>query len=120
LYDLIDVLKEEKDANPVIEAARELDKKLIDIEENLFQMRLTGSRDDILRSPCQLHYKLSFLAYCIGQSDFPPTQQQVEVYEMFKEQIAFYKDQLDQVIKKDLPDFEGLLKEKNIPHVIIK
>lgn len=120
LYDLIDVLKEEKNANPVLEAARELDKKLIKVEENLFQMRLTGSRDDILRSPCQLHYKLSFLAYCIGQSDFPPTKQQVEVYEMFKEQIALYKAQLDQVIKKDLLDFEDLLKEKNIPHVIIK
>lgn len=119
LYDLIDVLKEEKEANPVLEAARELDKKLIKIEENLFQMKLTGSRDDILRSPCQLHYKLSFLAYCIGQSDFPPTQQQVEVYEMFKDQIAFYQVQLDRVIKKDLPDFEGLLKEKNIPHVIV-
>jgi DNA primase catalytic subunit len=118
LYDLIEVLKEEKDANPVIESARELDKKLMDIEENLFQMRLTGSRDDILRSLCQLHYKLSFLAFCIGQSDFPPTKHQVEVYEMFKEQIALYKSQLDQVIKKDLPDFEGLLKEKNIPHVI--
>lgn len=90
LYDLIEVLKEEEDDNPVIEAARELDKKLMDIEENLFQVKLTGSRDDILRSPCQLHYKVSFLAYCIGQSDFPPTQQQVEVYEMFKDQIAFY------------------------------
>jgi hypothetical protein len=120
LLDLLSVLEGEKDAETVIEAAGKLDKKLLAIEKELFQVKLTGSRDDILRLPCRLHYKLSFLARSIGQSDFPPTTQQMEVYKMFKEQLAAYKRRLDGVLEDDLQAFHRLLKEKKISPIFAK
>ena len=41
-----------------------------------------------------------------------------ELYKQLK--FRFIGPQGNRVIKKNLPDFEDLLKEKNIPHVIIK
>jgi len=83
IYDLTEFLKEDEDAEPVIAAGKELDKKFIDLEDILFSMGLTGS-GDALRWPDKSYVKLGSLAASIAQSDFVPTTQHVEVHEMFK------------------------------------
>jgi photosystem II stability/assembly factor-like uncharacterized protein len=120
LYDLTEILKEDKRGEEIIKTCKELDKKFIDLEENFFQMRLTGSDNDILRWPCKLHYKLSFLAQRVAQADFPSTIQQIEVHKMFKEQLRNHQNCLNELIDKDLGDFNTMLKEKNIPNIIIQ
>lgn len=78
---------------------------------------MTGSGDS-LRWPDKLYTKLRFLASSIGQSDFPPTNQQLEVHQMFIKQLAEYKSRYNDLINKDLVAFNALLKEKNIPNII--
>jgi len=119
IYDLATLLKEDKSAEPLITAGKELDKRLIAVERNLFQMKLTGRGQDLLRWPSKLISELWFLAGSVGSSDFPPTTQQVEVHEMFKKQLATYQSQLNEMLDKDLPAFNSQLKEKNIPNIII-
>jgi hypothetical protein len=119
LNDLIIPLREDKSTLPIVTAGYELDRKLIAVEENLFQMKLTGARQDCARWPIKLIGKLSNLANYIGESDFPPTAQQVEVHEMFKSLLLNYKSDLDDLLNKDLPAFNKLLKEKGIADILV-
>jgi len=115
LYDLKPLLKGDESAAPVISAGEELDKKLMALEDNFFDLRLP----DNLRWPDKLHTKLSKLAGYIGNSDFPPTTQQVEVHEMFKEQLASYQGEFNELFIKDLAALNNMLKERNIPNIVV-
>ena len=119
LYDLKDKLKEKDGTGEVVEACDGLDDKFIEIESVLFSMELSGSGDG-LRWPDKFYVKLRFLASDIGKSDFPPTEQQVEVHEMFKGQLAQYQERLKQLVEKDLKSFNDMLEEKRIRPVIGK
>lgn len=119
LYDLQDLLSHDETSKSVISAIQDLDGKTIAVEENLFQMRLTGASQDVLRWPMKLLAKLGSLAFDIEMSDFPPTDQQVEVYEMYKEQLKAYEQQFQEILDKELPAFNRMLQEKNVPHIIV-
>ena len=100
------------------DAAEDVDKKLIDIEENLIQRRLTGQGQDTVRWPPKLIGKLNYLASGVGGSDFAPTTQQQEVYATFKSRLTDLRRRLDAVIGTDLSNFNRLLREKNIGNII--
>jgi len=100
-------------------ASNDLDKKLIDIEENLIQRRLTAQGQDTVRWPPRLISKLNYLANGLsGSADFPPTNQQREVHAQLKEQLATHRKRLDGVVNNDLSAFNKLLRERNIQNVI--
>lgn len=122
IYDLKEMLKENESAAPVITAGKELDKKLIAVEENLFQMRLTGGTagQDSLRWPNKYYASIVRVASQIAKSDFPPTKPQAEAHERFKKRLESYQNQFNELLNKDLPAFNNLLKEKNISNIIVK
>jgi len=122
IYDLVTLLEGEESSAQVIKAAKELDEKFIAVEENLFQMRLTGgtASQDIITLKAKLHTKISTFAPEIGKSDFKPTVSQYEVNEMHTEKLASYRKQLDELIKKDLSGFNDILRGKNIGNIIVR
>jgi len=116
ICDLKNMMKEKEGSESIIKTGDELDQKFIEIESFLFSMELSGSGDG-LRWPDKFYVKLRFLASDIGKSDFPPTSQQIEVFEMFKRQLADHRDRLKQLIEKDVKIFNDMLKEKQIPNI---
>jgi hypothetical protein len=115
--DLKAVLREGREAEPILKAGEELDKKLREVEGFFFPLDRTGSGDD-LRFPDKFYAKLHFLAYDISKSDFPPTDQQLEVKEMFERQLGEFRSRLQEIIEKDIASFNAGLREKNIPNII--
>ena len=113
--DTVKLLLKEKELKNAAEA---LDKKLIDIEENLIQRRLTGQGQDTVRWPSKLISKLNYLANGVSGGDFAPNTQQKEVQAMFEAQLASLRRRLDEVVINDLANFNRMLREKNIGHVI--
>jgi photosystem II stability/assembly factor-like uncharacterized protein len=99
-------------------AADDLDKKLIDIEDNLIQRKFTGQGQDTVRFPPKLISKINYLAGGVNSGDFPPNTQQIEVHAMFKAQLASLRKRLDDVISGDVGNFNRMLREKNIGNVI--
>jgi len=95
-----------------------LDKKLIDIEENLIQRRVTGQGQDTVRWPPKLLSKISYLASGLASGDFGPTKQQREVQALFKPQLSGLRQRMDGVLNQDLPAFNKLLSDSNIKTVI--
>ncbi|SEL86568.1 Uncharacterized protein SAMN04488008_106105 [Maribacter orientalis] len=73
---------------------------------SLYDIQLTGAREDAFRSPMKLYGRLSALASDIGAfgADFKPTDQQREVYAIFNKRLkdvdAKFKKFIDIDIKK--------------------
>jgi hypothetical protein len=118
IYDLKALLEEDKDTAEIQKSSDDLDKLFISVEENLFQMRLSGSSQDMFRFPIKLYGKLGGLAGGVGRSDFAPTTQQIEVYGIYKKQVADTRSKLDELLQKSLPAFHQMLTEKNITNIV--
>jgi len=124
IYDLRDMLKEKagekeyESVAAVVKAGKALDDKLIGVEENLVQLKLTGGSQDILRWPMKLYGKISMLAGHVASGDFPPTEQSKQVHAMYRKQIADYQAQLKGLLEKDIPGYNSLLEENDLEGIV--
>ncbi len=105
---------EKLDSAAVKTAAEAFNKKLIEIEENLIQLRLTGQGQDTVRWPPKLLTKINYLAGGLASGDFGPTRQQREVQVLLKQQLTAVRQRLDTVLSQDLPVINKLLADNNI------
>jgi photosystem II stability/assembly factor-like uncharacterized protein len=101
-------------------AATQLQQKLVDLEMNLVDLRLTGQGQDGVRFAAKLISKLSYLAGGVGSSDFKPTQQHGEVQQILGEEVRTNVSALETLLAKDLAAFNEMLKARKIPNIIVK
>jgi photosystem II stability/assembly factor-like uncharacterized protein len=114
--ELKDIIKDLKDKK-LIAAAQNLETKATNIVAQLYDIHLTGAREDAFRNPVQLYERLLSLASDIGSSglDFKPTSQQREAYAGFDGKLKKVQSEFKTVIEKDIPDFNNQLKKINKP-----
>ena len=91
---------------------------LKEIEGVFFDLRLTGARQDSLRWRRLLHGRIAYLTRAIAGSDFAPTSQQREVYELLKASLAEQQQRLSELKKTELPAFDQLLEDYGVPHLV--
>jgi len=109
------------DQNAAVKTAADaLDKNLTDVEDNLIQRKVTGQAQDTVRWPPKLISKINYLAGGLSGSDFGPTNQQREVQALFEAQLAAHRKRLDEILGKDLDNFNKLLRERNIQNIIAR
>jgi photosystem II stability/assembly factor-like uncharacterized protein len=109
------------DASKTIrKAAEELADKLAATEGKVLQLKATGRGQDDVRWAPMLLQKISYLASEVSSSDFPPTTQQVAVHDELKQQGEKYFQEYQQLMAKDVAAFNALLREKNIPNIIVR
>ncbi len=111
-------LGNDETATQVRTAANNLAMKLIDVESQVLQLKATGRGQDDVRFAPALISKLGYLAAQVGGSDYPPTTQAVAVQQELKTRGDKFQQDLQQVLTKDLAEFNAMLKEKNIPNII--
>jgi hypothetical protein len=99
-------------------AADSLDRKLVAVEEPLFQMRVTGRGQDILRWPMRLAEQLMYLVGSVTSSDFAPTAPQREVQHLLSVQVRDARGRLDRAMAGDVAAFRQFLRSKNLPNAI--
>jgi len=109
LYDLRAVMEERDDAGAVLDGIADLDEKLIAVEEELIQLRTTGTGQDGVRYPAKVIGKLGHLANGVRSADFRPTDQQREVQEVLQEILRDARGELEVIISTDLAAFNRLL-----------
>ena len=103
LYDLMDVLENKNDSEDILEQAGSLDDQFIDVEKNLFQMKLTGAGQDTFRWPAQLFVKFSSLAYEIMRPISSPPISKCELHEVLKTRLETHKASFHELIAKRSP-----------------
>jgi len=101
-------------------AADELADKLTSVEGKVLQLKQTGRGQDTVRWAPMLASKIGYLADQAEASDFPPTTQQVAVGEELKKQGGQFQQEYQQILAKDVTPFNAMLREKNIPNIILK
>lgn len=106
------------DAAAINPASEDLDKKLIELEDQLIQRRLTGQGQDTVRWPPRLLTKMNYLANGLAGSDFAPTTQQKDVHALFKQQLANHKARLNELVTRDLNAFNKLLRDRGIQNIV--
>jgi hypothetical protein len=109
VLDVQAVLADREDGVELAEAAAEVNEALIAVEENLFQMRATGSGQDNIRWPTRLLERLFYLAGNVAVADFRPNDQQGEVHVILKERLARIQQEMEEVLDGELAEFNGRL-----------
>ena len=117
--DLVRRVAGQPNAKAIADAARALNKNLTEVEEALYQTRNQSSQDP-LNFPIRLNNKLAALAGVVSRSETPPTAQSYAVYDELGAQIDAQLQKLGQVMKTDVPAFNQLVRDANIPAVVVK
>jgi hypothetical protein len=100
-------------------AARTLTDKLTKVEEALYQTKNASSQDP-LNYPIRLNNKLAVLTGVVEGAAAPPTDQAVEVYKDIAGRIDVELGRLRGLISGDLVAFNQMVRDQNVPAVVIK
>lgn len=105
-----------KDDLELQKKTKELEDKILKVEGELFDINLTGAREDAFRAPMKLYGRISALASDIGGfgADFKPTDQQMEVYGIFRKQLDDVQVQYKKLIDQEIPIFNRYLISKDL------
>jgi hypothetical protein len=108
-------LKNEQSRNEAIRLTKVAD----DIAGSLYDIHLTGAREDAFRSPMKLYGRLSALASdLIGSGiDFKPTDQQGEVAEVLDKRLVNVQEIFNNLIYNEIKAFNQKL---DLPELKIK
>ncbi|HTB10441.1 MAG TPA: hypothetical protein VK752_02660 [Bryobacteraceae bacterium] len=111
-------LKDDAAAKKVADAARDLDKKLTAVEEELYQIKNQSSQDP-LNFPIKLNNRLGALLGVIQSTDAGPTKQSNVVYEGLASEANAQIRAADKLLKEDVAQFNKLVRDSNIPAVTV-
>jgi len=103
----------------VNDAGAALNKNLTAIEETLYQTK-NQSNQDPLNYPIRLNNKLAALGGVVGSAEAAPTSQSYAVYDELVTQIDAQLQKLAQVMRTDVAGFNQLVRDQNIPAVVVK
>ena len=89
-----------------------MDMRLYEIESHLFDVKLTGAREDAFRNPNKIYGRLAALGSDLTRfgADFKPTNQQIEVYKVLSKRLDEQQRSFNILMKDDYWDSE---KNKN-------
>ena len=112
LQDILPQLKSEEDkttANLLLTNAQ-------NIAAALYDIHLTGAREDAFRSPMKLYGRLSALASDISGFgvDFKPTNQQREVYQVLNKRLVAAQKAFESFVKKEVQQLNDQLKKSEL------
>jgi hypothetical protein len=118
LYDQKAILLDQGDAEEIVEAADALDAELLAVEQELLQLKLTGTGQDAIRWPAMHVGKLNHLASGVAVADFGPTDSEREVHALLKDRFRGYEAEVNRILETGLVNFNRLLQERGLPNVI--
>jgi hypothetical protein len=89
---------------------------VLSIEKTLYDIHLTGAREDAFRSPMKLYGRLSALASDIGAFgvDFKPTDQQRDVYAIFNKRLEEANKKFERFMKVQVPKLNNQIKKSEL------
>jgi len=103
---------------PALTAADDLDKKMSDVEQQLVQVNMKGSEGN-LAFPSMLNERFDSFSHFIDAGDTEPTKPQLEVFQLLNTKLDEQLKKWEQIKKDDLPKVSALIKQVDLPALII-
>jgi photosystem II stability/assembly factor-like uncharacterized protein len=104
----------------ILRPALELDQKLIDLERDLVELRVTGRGQDGVRFGAQLLSKIGYLANGLASGDFRPTNQQLEVQKVLQEQLRRHQGTLNGLFGKELKTLNDFMRGRGVANIVTR
>ena len=100
--------------------ADSLDRHAGAVEGVLFDVHLTGAREDAFRGPMQLYGRLAALQSDVSESgaDFAPTTQQQAVFELFTQRLRDASARFAAFMERELPAFGAELRKAPLKDIV--
>ena len=114
-----DLVKRVGGPGTIADSGKSLIRKLTEVEEALYQTKNQSSQDP-LNFPIRLNNKLAALGGVVSQSETAPNEQSYAVYDELVAQINAQLAKLAQIMKTDVPAFNQMVRDANIPAVVVK
>lgn len=114
LYDMKATMKALKKPNQLIESVATIDTALIHIEDQLIQLRYTGTGQDEVRFPVRIAERINYLAGTIAIADFPPADPHKEVHQLLKGRLKKVQAAYEGLKEKELKTFTNMLTKEGI------
>jgi len=114
------MMQGDPDAADVVAEARRVMEEAIAVEGRLYDINLTGAREDAFRSAMRLYGRLSALGADIGafSADHPPTDQQMEVHEVLVERLIETRQRFQVLMDSETDALNEMLRDRKLPIVI--
>ena len=103
---------------PALTAADDLDKKMTETERQLVQVDMKGSEGN-LAFPSMLNERFDSFSHFIDAGDTEPTKPQLEVFQLLSTKLDEQLKKWEQIKKDDLPKVSALIKQVDLPALII-
>jgi seryl-tRNA synthetase len=103
---------------PALAAADDLDHKMSEVEQKLIQVNMKGSEAN-LAFPNMLNERFDTFSHLIESGDAEPTKPQVDVFQTLSSQLDDQLKKWAQLKNEDLPKVSELIKQANLPALII-
>jgi hypothetical protein len=89
------------------------------IEQSIYQVQNRASQDP-LNYPIRLNNKIAALAGVVAGSESAPTAQAVQVFTELSAALQVQLDKLKAVLDTDVPAFNKLVKDSDVPAIILR
>ncbi|MFQ5824343.1 MAG: glycosyl hydrolase [bacterium] len=116
---LVKRMKDQPSEEAIAETAKSLKEKLTAVEEEIIQVKIKA-RQDALNYPIKLNNKLASLASVVASSDAKPTKQAYEVFDKLSGKLDEQLASLKGIMDKDVPKFNQLVREQEIPAIFLQ
>src|SRR6266481_799928 len=117
--DITNRLKGQPSGKAIADSASALKSKLTAVEEELYQTKNQSSQDP-LNYPIKLNNKLAAIGGVVASSDSAPTDQSFAVYDEIAGKIDVQLQRLDAIVRTELPAFNKLVRDQDVPAVFVK
>ena len=104
---------------PALDAADQLDHKMSEVEQRLIQVNMKGSEGN-LAFPNMLNERFDTFSHTIDAADTEPTKPQLDVFQMLSSQLEEQLKKWAQIKNDDVPKVSELIKQANLPALIIE
>jgi photosystem II stability/assembly factor-like uncharacterized protein len=93
--------------------------RLAAVEQAIYQVQNRSSQDP-LNYPIRLNNKIAALAGVVASADAAPTAQSVQVFDELAAALQVQLDRLKAVLDAEVPAFNRLVKESDVPAIILR
>lgn len=103
----------------IAQLADSIKARLAAVEAEIYQVKNRSSQDP-LNYPIRLNNKIAALAGVVASADAAPTDQSVQVFEQLSAALQVQLDRLKGILDADVPAFNKLVKDSDVPAVILR
>lgn len=89
------------------------------VEREIYQVQ-NRSGEDPLNFPIRINNKLAALTGVVGSADAAPTDQSRAVFDVLDGQLRAQLDRLHAILTTDVPAFNRLVAEQNVPAIVVQ